>query len=70
MDDIYRRLGREHQHDLLRDAERLRRGTHARSARRVQQGHGLALRVALRTTRESLREMWRRVGGGLRPARG
>jgi hypothetical protein len=70
MDEICRILGRERERELLRDAERLHRGAHARAVRRAQRGHGLERRTALSTTRESLRRMRRRIGATLRPAQG
>ena len=67
MDEIYRRLGQEHEHDLLRDAVRLHHGARVRKERR---GVATALHLALGPSGELLRKMLRRVRLPLRPARG
>jgi hypothetical protein len=62
MDETYRRLGRERENDLIREAERLHRGARLRRARRAERTWAQALGMALVATRESLR---RRLAGSV-----
>ena len=62
MDETYRRLGRDRENELIREAERLHRGTRLRRERQEQRTRGPALRMALVAMRDSLR---RRLAGSV-----